>query len=184
MKIPTLKTERLILRPLTLDDVPAIQDYFNDWEMIKFTTAPWPYPLDSARENILSVLSNIEQGKQVDWAITLPTEPRYNGFIGRVDYRFKEHYTDRGFWLARPFQNQGFMTEAIIATQDYMFFERKLETLRVRNNLSNIASRRIKEKTGGVRIGEEEAEFSHLNEPLEVWEVTRENWAKIRGRKL
>jgi len=64
MKTPALETERLILRPLTLDDAPAIQKYFNDWHIIKNLSkaVPWPYPANGAenfiKENALPRMNN------------------------------------------------------------------------------------------------------------------------------
>jgi len=46
MAIPTLYTERLTLRAITLDDVPAIQRRFDNWNIIQHLTnkVPWPQP--------------------------------------------------------------------------------------------------------------------------------------------
>lgn len=43
---PTLLTERLILRPLTLDDADGIQQQFPHWAVVRYLNAlvPWPYP--------------------------------------------------------------------------------------------------------------------------------------------
>lgn len=186
MKIPTLKTERLILRPMALSDAPAIQHYFDDWEIIKYTFAPWPFPKDGAKQNLVEkTLPSVRQGKSISWAITLPDEKKYNGFIGRIDYRFNEDGIDRGFWLALPFQGQGLMTEAVMTTQDYMFFDHGIERFIVGNDVSNVGSRRVKEKTGAVLLRTEDNKpGSHVDGKLEIWEVTRENWAKIRGREI
>ncbi|MCZ3030472.1 GNAT family N-acetyltransferase, partial [Acinetobacter baumannii] len=48
---PTLLTERLILRPLTLDDADGIQQQFPHWAVVRYLNAlvPWPYPADGAR---------------------------------------------------------------------------------------------------------------------------------------
>ena len=43
MAIPTLYTERLTLRAITLDDVPAIQRHLDNWNIIQHLTnkVPW-----------------------------------------------------------------------------------------------------------------------------------------------
>lgn len=48
---PTLYTERLILRPLTLEDAEGVQQQFPHWEVVRYLNAqvPWPYPADGAR---------------------------------------------------------------------------------------------------------------------------------------
>jgi len=48
MPVPALATPRLLLRPLTLADAPALQHAFPQWEIVRFLAnrVPWPYPED------------------------------------------------------------------------------------------------------------------------------------------
>lgn len=182
MKTPILETERLILRPISLDDAPALQKYFNEWEIIKYLHAPWPYPDDGAVSHLRDqTLPAMDKGKQIAWAITLK---KTEDFIGRIDYRFYEDKEpDRGFWIAIPFQGRGFMTEAVAASQDYIFYEYGLERFVVKNLQSNIGSRRVKEKTGAIFKKLQPKSCSHhLDEPTEIWEVTKESWEAARKK--
>jgi hypothetical protein len=47
---PSLKTPRLHLEPLRIEDADAIQAAFPQWEIVRFlsNTVPWPYPADGA----------------------------------------------------------------------------------------------------------------------------------------
>ena len=51
---PLLETRRLTLRPLSRQDVPAIQRRFPQWEVVRYLTArvPWPYPSDGAATHV------------------------------------------------------------------------------------------------------------------------------------
>ena len=42
----TFETERLILKPITKQDIASYQKNFADYEVIRFlaATVPWPYP--------------------------------------------------------------------------------------------------------------------------------------------
>jgi len=44
--IPTFTTSRLILKPVTSQDIPSYKKHFVDYEVIQFLSSnvPWPYP--------------------------------------------------------------------------------------------------------------------------------------------
>ena len=46
MTIPTLTTERLLLKPLVAADAVQIQQRYPRWEIVRYMVAsvPWPYP--------------------------------------------------------------------------------------------------------------------------------------------
>jgi len=186
MKTPVLQTQRLTLRPVTIEDAPAIQKHFNNWNIIKNLSkkVPWPYP-DNGAEQFLKemLLPKTASGEEMAWAIT---EKGGSGeLIGLVHFRFKaEEEGNRGFWLAEPFHGRGYMTEAVEAVQDYIFFELKVDKIRVTNAVFNEASRRIKEKTGAQYVGRAKIEHHGGAPDSDLWEVTRESWAQLRGRAL
>ena len=51
---PVLETDRLVLRPLRQEDVPAIQRRFPQWDVVRYLAArvPWPYPPDDATRHV------------------------------------------------------------------------------------------------------------------------------------
>lgn len=186
MKTPTLETERLILRPISLDDAPAIQKHFNDWEIIKnLTTAvPWPYP-DNGAETFIrnNALPNMSEKGHMIWVLVPKSGP--DEAIGIIDFGLnKTAHGDRGFWISRQFEGQGLMTEAIAKVNDFLFFELGIKKYKVSNAVSNKGSRRVKEKTGAVFIGHGTLEHNSGENTIEVWEVTKENWEKIRKSSL
>jgi RimJ/RimL family protein N-acetyltransferase len=75
--------------------------------------------------------------------------------IGNINFRPRGdgRKGNRGFWLAEPYWNQGLMTEAIAAVNDFAFLTLGLESFYVCNAESNVASRRVKQKTGAGFVG-------------------------------
>ncbi len=180
---PTLETERLILRPVKIEDAPAIQKHFNNWNIIKnlLDTVPWPYPDDGAEDYLKNmVLPLIEKGETYVWTLNLKDKP--NEPIGLIEYR---HVTDRddnrGFWLAEPYWKQGLMTEAVSAVNEFIFDDLKVQRIIVCNFKGNEASRRVKEKTGAVYIGTCEKPHHEGKIKSEMWELTAENWRKFKA---
>ena len=116
METPTLQTRRLILRPLALSDAPAIQRYFNNWNIIRnlASVVPWPYPNDGAESFISQQLEKVAAGGEIyQWVLVLRSGD--GEAVGNIRFHRKAEYPkgNRGFWLAEPYWNRGLMTEAI-----------------------------------------------------------------------
>ncbi|WP_419710699.1 GNAT family N-acetyltransferase [Pseudomonas sp. NFX224] len=174
--IPTLYTERLILRPLELADAEAIQQQFPHWEVVRYLNAfvPWPYPADGALTYLREIaLPAIARGEEWHWSIRLKTAP--DQLIGNVSL-MTEQDNNRGFWLGPQWQGQGLMTEASEAVTRYWFETLGGDVLRVPKAAPNIGSRRLSERTGMRLIGTGEDNFVGGRFPKEIWEITREEW--------
>jgi RimJ/RimL family protein N-acetyltransferase len=179
MDTPTLETDRLILRPLALSDAPAIQRHFNNWNIIRnlASVVPWPYPDDGAETFIKLQLAKIEAGEDIyQWVLVL----RFGDglAIGNIDFRPRAEGRKgyRGFWLAEPWWNQGLMTEAVTAVNDFAFSTLGIDSFHVCNVESNVASRRVKQKTGAEFVGTVELAHHNGQTKSEKWIVTRDRW--------
>jgi [ribosomal protein S5]-alanine N-acetyltransferase len=179
--LPILETERLVLRPLQLEDAPRIQELFAHWEIVRLLNAivPWPFPADGALMHIRdTALPLIERGESWDWTLRLKTEPET--IIGRIGLYLGED--NRGFWMGMPWQGQGLMTEAVIAVTDFWFDVLGFPMLRVPKAVENVGSRRISEKTGMRVVEVKESEYVSGRLQTEVWQVTAEEWRTWRRR--
>lgn len=58
-----------------------------------------------------------------------------------------------GYWMGAPFQNQGFMTEAVTSVQRFVFRELMLHRLEAASMPANVASMRVLEKCGFHKEG-------------------------------
>jgi ribosomal-protein-alanine N-acetyltransferase len=175
--IPTFETKRLILKEVSLADVPAYEKYFVDYEVIGHlsSTVPWPYPKNGVKE-FLERFIIPEQGKdRWFWGIYLKDKP--DEIIGGVDLWRKGKPENRGFWLGRPFWGNGYMTEAVEPVMSYAFDELGFEKLIFANAVGNSRSRRIKEKTGARLIDVRPAKFVNPGyTEHEVWELSKHEW--------
>lgn len=180
--LPAFETERLILRGVTPEDIPAYKKYFVDYAIISQLSAgvPWPYPENGVEDYVTKVLLPIQGKDRWFWSIFLKTNP--SEMIGGVDLwrvGIPEH---RGFWLGKPFWGQGIMTEAVTPIMDYAFTSLGFDKLVFSNALGNVRSRRVKEKTGARLIGTRPAK---LVDPAytesETWELTKAEWSARRA---
>lgn len=176
--IPLMETSRLVLRPLALSDADAVQSLFPKWEIVKFLTnqIPWPYPADGAltfiQDNALPAMQN---GTAWHWSIRPKSPPgQLVGVISLMD----SPDNNRGFWLDPAWQGRGLMTEASSAVTDYWFGPLGKSVLRVPKAITNEPSRRISVRAGMRVIATEERNYVSGRLPMELWEITREEWLK------
>jgi len=182
-RIATLKTPRLLLRPLELADAPQIQILFPHWEIVRYlrNVVPWPYPPDGAQHYIRDMaLPAMHQGKSWHWTLRLKTEPHQ--IIGVISL-MKTESENRGFWMGLPWQGRGLMSEACDAVTDYWFDVLKFPVLRVPKATENIPSRRISEKQGMRVVATEERDYVSGRLPGEIWEITAQEWRARRPRQ-
>ncbi|SDM00635.1 Protein N-acetyltransferase, RimJ/RimL family [Pedobacter steynii] len=180
--IPTLKTERLILKGVSMEDVPSYTRYFVDYDVVRYLSAevPWPYPENGVKDYLEHIVLPQQGDGHWVWGIFLKEQP--DQLIGTIDLRREGKPEHRGFWLGKPFWGRGIMTEANFPVLDFAFSELGFDCLLFANALGNVGSRRIKEKTGARLIGHRETGFvDPLFTESEIWELSRENWLKFKG---
>lgn len=179
--MPILETERLILRPLILDDAPAIQSVFPDWRIVRWMTGsiPWPYPEDGAVNFIAQVvLPAVAAGVAWHWSIRPKTDP--GRLIGVISLTIDED-DNRGFWLDPEWQGRGLMTEASDIVTDHWFGTLGMEILRVPKAVGNPPSRRLSEKRGMRVVRRFQANLVSGFHEIEVWEIDRATWCLNRA---
>jgi RimJ/RimL family protein N-acetyltransferase len=176
--IPKLETERLVLRQVSLADIPTVQRLLDDWELARFMSEiTWPFPADGGEKYVKEHLERVEKGEEYGWAICLKDAP--DDLLGHIKFEIGWNPGEWGrfFWLGRNFQGKGYMTEAVIAATDWVFENVKPEKLMVSNVVGNDASKRIKEKTGArfLRI-EDCRKVRDGHTQKEIWELTPKLW--------
>ena len=174
---PSLATARLLLRPMELADAPQIQALFPQWEIVRHlaNVVPWPYPPDGAETFIRGALANTERDEAWHWTIRRKSDPEQ--IIGAIGL-MRTGPSNRGFWIAPPWQRQGYASEACEAVTAYWFKVLKFEKLRVPKAAANMASRRISEKQGMRVVAVQESDYVSGRLSTEIWEITREEWLR------
>ncbi len=178
---PHLETDRLVLRPLRLEDISAVQRHFPHWAMVRHLVAkvPWPYPDDGAEINVRECLEKRVRGEQFYWALTFKDGD--DELIGRIDLRPDAGIgAMRGFWLAQDYWGRGLMTEAADAVNAYAFEVLDWPFIDVTTNSANRASQRIKEKQGFTLVYVGVGEYVEGERETSFWRLTQEAWRSQR----
>ncbi|MCG8348774.1 MAG: GNAT family N-acetyltransferase [Chloroflexales bacterium] len=145
---PTLKTQRLILRPFTLDDAPEVQRLAASAEVARTTlNIPHPYEDGMAEAWINTHQPAFEAGTHVTFAITHRTDAVLFGAIG-FGFNLTHQHAEMGYWIGMPHWNQGYATEAARMVLTYAFIEYRLHRLYAHHFKHNPASGRVLQKIG------------------------------------
>lgn len=120
-QFPTLETPRLILRPFASSDAKEVQCLAGDCAIADTTqNIPHPYEDGMAETWISKHQGMFEQQKGVTFAITYKSNGVLIGAISLVGIS-KGHQAELGYWIGKPYWNQGICTEAGYAVLQYAF---------------------------------------------------------------
>ncbi len=145
---PILRTQRLVLRPFEVTDAPEAQRLAGDKAIADTTlNVPHPYEDGMAEAWIETHAPAWENGTAATFAAVDIDEDRLIGAIGlRIDSRFD--VGELGYWIGRPFWNQGYATEAANAVTRFGFDELALNRIQAKHLARNPASGRVMQKLG------------------------------------
>lgn len=116
-----LDTERLVLRPWRESDAGALFKYASDPDV--GPRAGWP-PLKSVEES-LTMINTVFSGEGM-WAVELKETSEAIGCVGYLpasasNLEIEDNQCEVGYWIAKPYWNKGYCTEALMAIIDHCF---------------------------------------------------------------
>lgn len=182
MKLP-IRTERLVLRELSVDDLDAYLLMVSDPEVMRYL-----YEDVMDREAALADLTRrLGSGDPEEGAWRNVAVERNGGFLGQVGVclRSVEHrQCEVGYAFRADAGGQGYATEAAGAMVDYAFTELGAHRVCGRLDARNAASARLLERLGMRReahLRENEFVKGEWTDEL-VYAITRDEWDARRSR--
>ncbi|MBO4434145.1 MAG: GNAT family N-acetyltransferase [Bacteroidales bacterium] len=150
-----MKMDRIILRPWLETDAPALFKYASDPEV--GPRAGWP-PHKSVEES-LEIIRTVFNDATCTWAIVLKETGEPIGAMGygpscSCNLPAREGEPLIGYWVGRPYWNQGICTEALRMMIDRIRQTTEIKSLISGHFIDNPASGRVMEKCGFVPTGE------------------------------
>lgn len=167
-------TERLLLRPFTLADAPAVQRLAGAREIALNTLLiPYPYPEGAAE----AWISKPRDPHDINFAITLRESGELVGAIGLVVGREHDR-AEIGYWIAVEHWNRGYATEAARAVIRYGFEELNLNRIFAVHFARNAGSGRVMQKLGMRHEGSLREHLVKWGERIdvEVYGILRGDW--------
>lgn len=126
---PTLTTDHLILRRLTMDDAEAIAILRSNKKVNEFIDRKSNTNNEEAKQFIDKIEKAVANNESVYWAISLKTINPLIGTICLWNISHKNNSAEIGYELHPDFQGKGFMQEAIAAVIQWGFEKMNLTTI-------------------------------------------------------
>ncbi|MGE0614601.1 MAG: GNAT family N-acetyltransferase [Bacteriovoracia bacterium] len=162
-RLPNLKTERLILRPLALSDAPAIFAYAQNPNVSRWTMWEPHLSVKDTEAYILDyAFPYYRQRIPEPLGITLATEPsRVIGTVGLFWASERSRCMEMAFALDEAHWGKGIILEAAREIMRYAFEEFDLNRVQAHCKSENRASARVMEKLGMKFEGTRRAALFH-----------------------
>ena len=144
-----LETSRLILRPFTPEDAPAMyRNWASDPEVTKFLSWPTYKSVEDANSTLNIWIPQYSDNTFYQWAIELKEIGEVIGSISVVNIDDRVDMVEIGFCIGKPWWGQGIMTEAFQAVIDFLFGEVGVQRIEAGHDPNNPASGAVQRKCG------------------------------------
>lgn len=144
----TIATARLVLRPFTPADAPAVQRLAGDPEIARWTFIPHPYDDGIAEAWIDSHPEGLRRGSDQCFAITLAEDRALVGAVSLMNIDHAHGRAELGYWIAREHWGRGFAVEAGRAVLEYAFAELDLHRVHAWHFAGNERSGAVMRRLG------------------------------------
>jgi len=178
-----IETKRLILRNWNFDDIDAIVDGLNDFDVAKFLTTPYPYH----REDGVNFVNRFHELDDKNFYFAIIKKDS-NEVIGgtSVRYRDKKDDTNGGIWLRKDCHGVGYGQEAYGAIINFWFEYLKNTEIVSGYYEYNPASEHMHKKLGFKPFGTEMGYCPALSQDVKVvcGRLKKIDFEKIKGKNF
>lgn len=149
---PTIETERLLLRSLSMDDADTMHSLRNNPQVLEYLNRDPDASIEETRKKMEVIIKNQEENIAIFWAIAYKETP--SAMIGNICYwqiQKQNYRAEVGYMLHPAHWQKGIMKEALKAVLQYGFTEMKLHSIEAGINADNTASASLLKSCGFVK---------------------------------
>lgn len=150
---PTLETDRLHLREMTLADASALLKQFGNPEVVRFIEMQPIKTRAQANEWLRWMGSYFTAKDGLRWGITLKADGTFIGSAGIHGWNREARYAEVGYDFAQDFWGHGYATEVVNRLVEFGFERMILNRMEADVVSGNQASMRVLEKIGFQQEG-------------------------------
>jgi ribosomal-protein-alanine N-acetyltransferase len=144
----SLPTPRLTLVPLALAHASELFACSQDSDLAQQLAWDAHITLDDSRRFIARCSIDRVAARRAEWALIRRADSAFLGSCGLAELNWRSHSAEVSYFVAKPYQRQGYATEATQALLDFAIQVLGLRCVSARAWSSNRASLRVMSKLG------------------------------------
>lgn len=174
--IPTLETERLILRAWKSEDFEDHARYMADPDVMRYLSGD-PLSRADAWRNMATIVGHWVLRGYGFFAVERKSDRR---FIGRVGLWNPEGWPalEVGWTLGKEHWGQGYATEAARAALNYAFLTQDVDRMISVIHIDNVASQKVAERLGEAKSERRDINAGGKSFPVDIWSISRAEWQR------
>lgn len=150
----SISTDRLVLRPFDMTDVPAYIEMMNDELVTAWTEAPHPYTQVDAERWVRRIApAQRTKGDGIVFAVTEFLTQRLVGSVRLHNTDWRTLATEVAYITAPWARGEGYATESVLALAQWLFRDQGFERMELRTAADNTASQQVAQKLGCISEG-------------------------------
>jgi len=157
-----LETERLSLRPLSLQDSQTLFSSMSDPETMQYWNESPHESVETTKRWVKGIVSH---PRHCFWGICLQDQNQAIGFIGFLRHQRVPNFI---YLLRSEFWRQGLTSEAARSVLTYGFRQLGLDRTEAWVQKGNQASKRLLQKVGFGLLGRRTQTYAHSSDPIEM----------------
>jgi ribosomal-protein-alanine N-acetyltransferase len=145
---PTLETERLRLREVTVADAADLHSYFGDSETAVYVPHKALKTIAETEEILSRAAKYLAMRDSIRFAIERKSDSKVMGIFDLHSLSPQNHRMEIGYGLAKEFWGFGYMTEAVREVIRFAFEEMSMHRVEAECETENIRSCKLAERCG------------------------------------
>jgi RimJ/RimL family protein N-acetyltransferase len=182
---PTLRTARLLLRPVADADTDALFALHGDAQVMRYWDAPPWRERERAGRFVAACNRMALEGTGVRVAIERAADGAFVGWCGVSRWNAGYRSAAITYCLDHAFWRHGYATESVRALLQWAFATLDLNRVQAETDTRNVASARVLEKLGFVREGTLREDCIVDGEVSDSWVygLLRRDWTALASRR-
>ena len=146
--IPTLQTQRLILRKISPKDAADMYEYARLPQVTRYLTWYEHESVQYTRDYLQALQGSYRRGEFFDWGLELKENGKFIGTCGFTDIREDYNFAEVGYVLSPAYQGRGLMSEALREVLRFGFETLCVERIEAKHMEGNDASAAVMKRCG------------------------------------